>query len=101
MARQALQTKLSQADELLQGMDAFVLEQLGLKLPKEEKRSVFSVKFGDIKNRFDADYHSPYFRDLRSMLRESKFKVVKLSEILQRSLTSGFVAGRGDSSRRR
>jgi len=43
-ARAARHAKFSQAGDLLKGMDVFVLEQLGLKLPKEEKRATFAIK---------------------------------------------------------
>ena len=45
-ARAARQSKLAEAEELLKGMDGFVLEQLGLKLPEEENRSTFAIRPG-------------------------------------------------------
>ena len=46
----AWQEELSQTDELLKGMDAFVLEQLGLKLPEEEKKSFFTIRFDSVQD---------------------------------------------------
>ncbi len=79
-ARKTRQAKLSQADELLQGMDAFVLEQLGLKLPKEDNRSVFSVKLGDTKSRLDAYSNHPRFHKLQDILL-NKLSAVELQTL--------------------
>lgn len=81
-ARLARQEKLSQADELLKGIDGFVLEQLGVKLPKEEKRSTFAVRLDAVKQgRQDALYYAPYYEKLISALDKCKHPKDSLGNI--------------------
>ena len=98
-ARAARLSKLAEAESLLQGMDGFVLAQLGLLLAREKnERKIFAMRFGAVRQRFDVDYHTPYFRNLRTAIQNSAFEVVNLGEILKKPLTSGFAAGRGDQA---
>jgi type I restriction enzyme S subunit len=81
-ARHARQAKLSQADALLQGIDGFVLEQLGIKLPKEEKRLTFAVRLNKVKQgRQDALYYAPYYEKLISALNKCKHPKESLGNI--------------------
>ena len=96
-ARAARQAKLSQADELLKGIDEFVLEQLGLKLPKEEKRATFAVRLNKVKQgRQDALYYAPYYEKLVSTLNKCKHPKVTLGEISP-ELIGGATPTRGDT----
>lgn len=57
-ARAARKAKLAEADALLAGMDAFVLEQLGMEMPVEEKRQAFGVRLEQLwRKRFDVKAH--------------------------------------------
>jgi restriction endonuclease S subunit len=60
-ARASRQQKLAQADALLAGLDAYLLEQLGITPPQEDKRQVYAVRFGDIRatQRLNAEYFHP------------------------------------------
>jgi hypothetical protein len=60
-ALEARQQKLAQADTLLAGLDAYLLEQLGITPPQEDKRQVYAVRFGDIRatQRLNAEYFHP------------------------------------------
>ncbi len=74
-ARATRQAKLSQADELLKGMDGFVLEQLGLKLPKEEKRATFAIRFDAVQDgRVDPHFHHPTFSKLLDIIQTAPYK---------------------------
>ena len=98
-ARQSRKQKLAQADELLSSLDAYLLDQLGLNMPEENDKKVFSVKLRDIKTRCDVDYHSLRFRSLRRMLEEnSSYPVMTIGEICQIPPRSGFAAGRQDQA---
>ncbi|MBI5841250.1 MAG: restriction endonuclease subunit S [Chloroflexi bacterium] len=84
-ARKARAEKLSQAEGLLQGMDAFVLEQLGLKLPKEEKRATFAIRFDTVQDgRVDPHFHHPIFSKLIDVIQKTSCKelgqLVKFSD---------------------
>ena len=96
-ARATRQAKLSQADELLKDMDAFVLEQLGLKLPKEEKRATFAVRLNNVRQgRQDALYYSPNYEKLVNALKKCKHPKVALGEISP-GLVGGATPTRGDA----
>jgi hypothetical protein len=67
-ARQARLKKLQEADDLLAGLDGFVLDALGLALPADEGRNVYAVRLRDARERIDATYHTPRFRNLQRRL---------------------------------
>jgi type I restriction enzyme, S subunit len=74
-ARLARQEKLGQADELLQGIDGFVLEQLGIKLPKEENTPFFAIRFNAVQDgRVDPHFHHPSFVNLIEVIKTVPYK---------------------------
>jgi len=66
---------LKEADDLLAGLNGFVLDTLDLTLPPPDGRIVYSAKLGEARQRFDADYHGPRFRTLRQKIEKSKHTV--------------------------
>lgn len=91
-ARLERQQKLKDADDLLVGLDGFVLDALGLTLPPPDGRMVYSAKLGEARQRFDADYHSPRFRTLRQKIEKSKYTVYPIGKLFD-PIVSGFAAG--------
>lgn len=81
-ARAVRQSKLAQAESLLKGIDQFVLDELGIKLPKEEKQQVFGLKFGKMgQARIDPNFHHPDFYKLtRSLQKTNTEKLENLVE---------------------
>jgi restriction endonuclease S subunit len=70
-ARASRQQKLAQADALLAGLDAYLLEQLGITPPQEDKRQVYAVRLGDLKDgRTDPHFHHPDFRKLADTIQQ-------------------------------
>lgn len=68
-ARERRKAMLSEADELLAGLDGIVLQQLGLTLPPPDDRMIYAVRLGDgFRQRFDANFHTPQFRKIDRML---------------------------------
>jgi len=96
-ARAARQTALAQADALLSGLDEYLLNELGLTKPQENTRKIYAVRLKAAKRRFDCDFHSPKFHNLRMSIENSPFPVVTVGEICV-SIESGFAAGRDDQS---
>lgn len=96
-AREARKRKLAEADALLAGIDGFLLEQLGLRLPEDDKRLTFAVRLMEARTRCDADYQSPRFRRLRQNIENGIFLVASVSDICQR-LEAGFAAGGDDQA---
>jgi restriction endonuclease S subunit len=96
-ARLARQSKLAEAEELLKGMDGFVLAQLGLKLPEEEKRSAFAVRLAKMKQgRQDALYYAPHYEKLVKALDDCTHPKVSLGE-LSPELVGGATPTKGDA----
>jgi type I restriction enzyme S subunit len=96
-ARKSRREKLAQTDALLSGLDDWLLDKLGLQLPKKAKRACFAVKLGEARTRFDADFHSPNFKALRGAIENSGFPVVTVGEVTQK-IQTGFASGRQDQA---
>ena len=96
-ARQSRRDKIAQADALLSSLDGWLLDQLGLQPPREEKRACFAVRLGDVRSRFDADFHSPRFQALRTSIENSGSDVVSVKEVAV-YVRSGFASGRDDQA---
>ena len=96
-ARAARRRKLEEADSLLGGLDAFVLDALGLTLPPPDGRTVYAVHLRDARQRFDPDYNSPFFRALRSKIERGKYPSVSVGKLFD-PMVSGFAAGGDDQT---
>ena len=94
-ARDAQRRRLQQADELFKSLDNFVLEELGLTLPASDNRSVYAIRLGDVRQRFDPDYNSPRFRTLRTKIEHGRFPAQTVAALFY-PIASGFAAGRDD-----
>ncbi len=96
-ARAMRQSKLAKAENLLKEIDSFVLEELGLKLPKEEKRKTFAVKLSKVREgRQDALYYDPYYEKLAAVLNKCKHPKASLGNISP-ELVGGATPTRGDA----
>jgi restriction endonuclease S subunit len=84
-ARLARQAKLSQADELLKGIDGFVLGQLGIKLPKENTRKSFATRLKQLQTNLtmNADYFHPERMEALKVIQKSspRLRVERLADI--------------------
>lgn len=96
-ARAARRRKLEEAESLLGGLDAFVLETLGLTLPPPDGRTVYAVRLCDARQRFDPDYNSPRFRALRAKIERGKFPSESVGNLFH-PIVSGFAAGGDDQT---
>lgn len=84
-ARAERKAKLAEADALLNGVDDFVMDALGIAAPARNPRKAFAVSFAQprAENRLDSDYYHPERMDaLRALNAESgDMGVAKLSEV--------------------
>jgi len=96
-ARTVRREKLAQADALLAGLDAFVLDALGLNLPPPDRSAVYAVRLRDARQRFDPDYNSPRFRTLRAKIEHGTFPAQSVGSLF-RPIVSGFAAGGDDQT---
>jgi len=92
-ARESRRLKLKRADALLSGLDAFLLERLGLMPRREKYPYCFAARFRDLTNRCDPDFHSPKFKELRMSIEQSGYQVLSISDVCS-AITTGFAAGR-------
>lgn len=86
--------KEAEAKALLESIDGYLLEKLGIELPTANKpKKVFYTRFKDVQGkRFD-----PLFNqyDIYQLMRSGKFKVEKLKSVANYFVT-GFAAGKQD-----
>lgn len=67
-ARKTRRANLAKANDLLAGLDGFLLDTLGLTLPPDDSRRVFAVRSGSANARFDPHFHAPEFVKIQEML---------------------------------
>ena len=67
-ARSARRAKQVEADELLAGLDDYLLYTLGLTPPPKDERKFFAVTRGASPARFDPHFHHPAFAQIQRML---------------------------------
>jgi type I restriction enzyme S subunit len=87
---------LASSTDLLTSLDRYVLDALGI-YPNEADQRLFAVRFSDVRQRLDADYHSPRFQKLRRAIESSKYNTRRLNELTV-FMRSGFAAGRQDQA---
>lgn len=96
-ARATRKQKLAEADALLACVDNFVLQQLELTVPQEEKLLAFAVRLGQCKGgRTDALYNAPHFSKVLRALKNCPHKKVLLGT-LSPEIAGGATPTRGDA----
>ncbi len=71
--------KEQEAENLLNSIDDFVLEQLGIELPEIENKMCYKIDSNELKNnRHDSFYYQPKFEKVIEFINESKYKSVTL-----------------------
>jgi type I restriction enzyme, S subunit len=95
--RERQKKMLADANTLLAGLDGFVLDQLGLKLPSPDGHMVYAARLGNARKRFDPDFHSPRFCTLRQKIEYGKYKPRTIKSLCKFT-QSGFAAGGDDQT---
>ena len=68
-----------EADKLLDRIDNFILERLGLIVPTEKNKTTYAIHLREVRNsRFDALYHLPHFRSIEKLLDNLRCKKMHL-----------------------
>ena len=92
-ARATRKQKLAEADGLLAGVDDFVLQQLGLTVPQEEKLLAFAVRLGEmLPARVDSHFYKPYLRKTEEAIVGLPFQKVALHTLLDSAPINGIDA---------
>jgi restriction endonuclease S subunit len=79
----------AEAQKLLDSIDSYVLDELGIKLPEVEDKMCFAVSSDEVQNnRVDAYYYQPKFEDVDRALNHVGYKEFKeLLEIITKGET--------------
>lgn len=86
-AYKAKQEKENKAKELLDSIDSYLLEELGIILPLRANNTldsrIYTQKISALSgSRFDANYHQKYYRDLEKSLLSSPYPLVNLASLI-------------------
>ncbi|ELS3708830.1 restriction endonuclease subunit S [Campylobacter upsaliensis] len=86
-AYKAKQEKENKAKELLDSIDSYLLEELGIILPLRANSTldsrIYTQKISALSgSRFDANYHQKYYRDLEKSLHCSPYPLVNLASLI-------------------
>ncbi len=73
----------AEAQKLLDSIDSYVLEELGIKLPAVEDKMCVVVDSEEVQNnRMDAYYYQPKFEEVEKALEGGKYRIEKLKEFI-------------------
>jgi type I restriction enzyme, S subunit len=79
-AHTAKRTKEAEACALLESIDGYVLAELGITLPDEEREAVFRVPFSRVRGgRLDPNFYKPNYQTTTNLIGKSEF--VKIGEV--------------------
>lgn len=101
-AYKAKQEKENKAKELLNSIDSYLLEELGIILPLRANNTlnsrIYTQKISALSgSRFDANYHQKYYRDLEKSLFSSPYPLVNLASLIN-NFKKGIEVGSGEYS---
>lgn len=89
--------KISKAEELLKGLDEYILAKLDIIKPTEERIKIFSRKrYETLNSRIDPHFHSPYYKKVLKAVKDSKFNKHPLSSLLV-DIAGGATPKKGDA----
>ena len=75
--------KEAEALRLLDSIDGYVLNELGIKLPEDEDKMCFVVSSEEVQNnRVNVYYYQPKFKEVGKALEKGKYRIAKLKEFV-------------------
>lgn len=86
--------KEQESERLLNSIDDFVLERLGIIMPEIKEKKCFSLMVNEIENRLDPLFYS---QEILNFIRHSKNKTMTIGEISE-YLKAGFAAGKSNQN---
>lgn len=96
-ARAKRQTKLTEADALLAGLDDYLLATLGIAPPPKDECKVFAVQLNNLGKRIDAYSNQSRFRKLFAHIHKSNCRVATFKELSERIFSGVTPLAKGDS----
>ncbi|TLD84001.1 restriction endonuclease subunit S [Helicobacter sp. MIT 11-5569] len=87
-ANRLAKAKEQQAKELLDSIDSYLLEELGITMPSQTNNAldsrIFTQKISALSgSRFDPSYHQKYYQDLENALQSSPYPLINLASIIE------------------
>lgn len=77
------QQKEKQAQKLMDSIDDYVLEELGIKMPAMKHKICFTVQNNEMANkRVDVEYYQPKFKELEKALEDGKYRLGLLKNFI-------------------
>ena len=75
--------KETEASKLLESIDNYVLDELGIKSPEIKREMVFEVMSDKVENnRVDAEYWQPFLEEIEQIINKGKYKTQKLKNFI-------------------
>ncbi len=76
--------KQLKAREILQSIDNYIIEELGINLPKLREKIAYVVDSGKIRNRrIDSYYYQPEFEDIENSIKKSKYNAKEIGTVIE------------------
>lgn len=82
-AYQEKKEKQAEAGKLLESVDTYVLDQLGIKAPEIRRDMVFEVMSDEIKDRIDGEYYQKFYKNFIDEVQKCKFPKKRLEDITE------------------
>jgi len=83
-AYQKQKEKDEKAQQLLDSINDYVLDELGIKLPELKDKMTYVVNSEEVQNkRIDVYYYQPKFEEVEKAVKKGKFEVKEIGEILK------------------
>jgi restriction endonuclease S subunit len=74
--------KESEAQRLLDSINGYVLDELGIKLPELKDKKYYAVNSADLERRLDPYYYQPKFNEVNKALHKSVYKIKALKKFI-------------------
>lgn len=88
----------SEAQQLLDSINEYVLDELGIKLPELKDKMVYVVNSEEVQNkRADAYYYQPKFEEIEKTIKKGKFEVKTIGEITEKVTSGATPLSKGDA----
>jgi len=75
--------KENQADELLNSIDDYTLNKLGIKMPETKDKICFAINSKEATNRLDSHYNQPKFKEIKNAFEKGKYKTKEFEGVIK------------------
>ncbi|MEM4625543.1 MAG: restriction endonuclease subunit S [Candidatus Pacearchaeota archaeon] len=83
-AYQSKKSKEAEAQKLLDSINDYVIDELGIKLPELKDKMIYVVDSNDVEGkRIDAYYYQPKFEEVEKAVKKGKYEVKEIREVLE------------------